>query len=128
MRRIFCILPTSERLQWTLPTLKVLAFVAMYVKILVKRGSSASAKSFQTRMMFAEGRRIFRTEKGYIGSAPATAQKDDSIAIIKGARVPLSLRASLGGREWALIGACYVHGVINGEGFKEDDCIDLHIR
>ena len=58
-------------------------------------------------------RRIFTTEKGYIGVGPADACQGDILCILPGCSVPLVLRR----RQWhhELIGDCYVHGIMDGE-------------
>ncbi|KAH8890228.1 HET-domain-containing protein [Thozetella sp. PMI_491] len=59
------------------------------------------------------GRKMFRTEKGYIGTAPVTIQDGDLICVLKGGQTPYALRREEEG--YRFIGACYVHGVMDGE-------------
>ncbi|KAM3070137.1 hypothetical protein ACMFMF_008490 [Clarireedia jacksonii] len=59
------------------------------------------------------GRRLFRTEKGYLGIAAQTLETGDEIWKIAGAKVPMVLRR--GGNEisnWRLIGEAYVYGLM----------------
>jgi hypothetical protein len=76
-----------------------------------------------TRMLF---RRMFLTEGGYIGVAPPQAREGDSIFLVKGSRVPLVMRPHKDDT-WELIGDCYVHGVMHGEAFQEDECAEIMI-
>ena len=64
-------------------------------------------------------RRLFRTEKGYIGLAPRFADVGDKIAILQGGRVAYALRP-LGGR-WRLMGDAYIHGFMHGEAARDCD-------
>jgi hypothetical protein len=78
------------------------------------------AYGFLTKAPVLLQRRIFRTKKGYIGLASEFAQEGDRIGLFKGGAVPLVARPN--GKRWNLIGDCYVHGIMNGEAFKEEDC------
>lgn len=60
-------------------------------------------------------RDLFRTNNGLLGLCPRTSQPDDSIWLIKGARVPYVLRPHLGRESYTFIGECYVHGAMHGE-------------
>lgn len=59
------------------------------------------------------GRKMFRTKEGYIGTAPVTIQDGDLICVLKGGQTPYALREEKEG--YRFIGACYVHGVMDGE-------------
>lgn len=67
-------------------------------------------------------RRLFGTENGRIGLAPAAARVDDVIAVLPGCSVPMVLRRS-GGR-WKLVGECYMHGIMYGEILDENTSPD----
>ncbi|KAK5047227.1 hypothetical protein LTR84_006749 [Exophiala bonariae] len=68
----------------------------------------------------AAWRRLLSTKTGRMGLAPAGARLGDSIAILVGCDMPLVLRRQeLGG--WIVVGACYVHGVMYGEGILDHD-------
>ena len=64
-------------------------------------------------------RTVFRTKKGYIGLGSIRAGPGDLIAIPKGGKVPLVLRPY--GSKWQMRGDCYVHGVMYGEAFSENE-------
>lgn len=66
-----------------------------------------------TMTQAVSGRRIFRTENGYIGLCPQFAKVGDRIVVFAGGRVPLVLRSS--GKDWRLVGNAYVHGIMKGE-------------
>jgi hypothetical protein len=55
-------------------------------------------------------RRLFKTEKGYIGLGGGVIEVGDSVGIFKGGKLPLLVRPSGEGDKWLLLGASYVHG------------------
>ncbi|EXJ69305.1 uncharacterized protein A1O5_07341 [Cladophialophora psammophila CBS 110553] len=67
------------------------------------------------------------TAKKYLASAPWTAREGDIIVLFAGAHVPFVLRRNLPLEEayYSLIGACYVHGIMDGEAFPQDEA-ELH--
>ena len=72
------------------------------------------------------GRRLFATDRGYIGFGPAEMQKGDHVYILSGGKVPYILRPVSGPRPrtFELVGDCYLHGVMHGEAAGTDD--DYH--
>jgi Heterokaryon incompatibility protein (HET) len=80
----------------------------------------------------ASGRRLARTAKGLLCLVPADTRKSDSIVLAKGGRVPLVIRPSeienCAIKSWTLVGECYVHGIMDGEAFREEDCIEVLLR
>ena len=62
---------------------------------------------------FASGRRIFLTEKGFLGLGPPDCRIGDQLTILLGADFPYLLR--LDGDYYELIGETYVEGIMNGE-------------
>lgn len=68
-------------------------------------------------------RRIFKTDKGYIGIGPGIGEVGDKIALVKGGKMPFVVRPKAG--EWELIGDAYVHGIMNGELWVEDKCLEV---
>ena len=79
---------------------------------------------------FCYGRRLFITQRGFIGIAIETMSKGDAVCIFEGGRVPCILRQLLhfigDGQqapfqvmeEWQLIGDAYLHGAMDGQGYK----------
>ena len=62
-------------------------------------------------------RLLFTTEKGCIGLAPYTAEVGDKVCLLKGAQFPIILRSEK--KHWVLVGESYIHGIMDGEGWRE---------
>lgn len=103
-------------------------------------GTVAYRSLLQSRMLpyasvfskVAAGRRLFRTESGWLGLGPQSMQVGDSIWILAAAPTPFALRKAVdtGANAYELVGEAYVHGAMHGEalGFGEPqwDQIVLH--
>lgn len=63
-------------------------------------------------------RRLFRTNKNYLGIAAESLKKGDAVWVLAGAPVPLVLRPAEN-EAWILVGEAYIHGLMNGEVMKE---------
>lgn len=64
-------------------------------------------------------RRMFISEKGYLGTAPWTAVEGDAIMLVAGGNVPYVFRRSdMREPAWQLIGEAYCHGFMFGEGME----------
>ena len=61
---------------------------------------------------------LYVTAKAYLASVPWTAKAGDIVAVLTGGTMPFILRPA--GNHYRLVGHCYVHGVMNGEAFPED--------
>ncbi|KAK3941792.1 heterokaryon incompatibility protein 6, OR allele [Diplogelasinospora grovesii] len=72
-------------------------------------------------------RRLGGTEKGYLCLLPKATEVGDQLTILKGGRVPVILRPR-GDGTMEFIGEAYVHGIMDGEAFREDNCSDIQIR
>ena len=59
--------------------------------------------------------RFVATAEGYIGLAPRATQPGDIIAVLLGSNTPVVLRPE-SNRRFGVIGSCYVHGLMHGEG------------
>ncbi|PLB34246.1 HET-domain-containing protein [Aspergillus candidus] len=59
--------------------------------------------------------RFVATAEGYIGLVPRATQPGDTIAVFLGSNTPVVLRPE-GDRHFAVIGSCYVHGLMHSEG------------
>lgn len=78
-----------------------------------------------------EVREIFSTKSGLIGIGPPYIQPGDLLCIIIGAQSPFLVRRCMSPTAesapvYELVGDCYVHGLMNGEGLgmgKEEDII-----
>ncbi|KAF2259968.1 hypothetical protein CC78DRAFT_523987 [Lojkania enalia] len=77
------------------------------------------------------GRRLFQTEKGFLGLGPASLKFGDEVWVVYGSKVPILLRSSdvhPEGRYYTMVGAAYVHGIMHGEaakGFTDKDLVDV---
>ena len=72
-------------------------------------------------LMECRGRRLFRTQTGYIGLGPAGLALGDKVVIIEGTTTPFLFRkteskAVTSGMRGTLVGECYVDGIM-----KDDD-------
>ncbi len=87
------------------------------------------ARAFTTNMNHMRGRVALWTQNGLLGLGPPTVQSGDLICIIMGARTPFLLRATVAHRgskpTYHLVGECYVHGLMDGEGLDGGEEQDL---
>ena len=68
------------------------------------------------------GRRICLTSRGYLAHVPAEAEIGDTIAVFLGAIVPFVIRRKPEKTtEHQIVGECYVHGLMKGEGLDLSD-------
>jgi hypothetical protein len=65
-------------------------------------------------------RRLFATEKGFLGIGPWTLQESDAIILVAGADIPYAFRQDKGTNRWRLIGEAYIHGLLNGEASQDE--------
>ncbi|KAI1138198.1 HET-domain-containing protein [Hypoxylon sp. FL0543] len=93
--------------------------------ILFYRRNDQLTLDFRIHLSSLADRRVFRTDKGYIGLGSALAEAGDEIAVVKGAKVPLILRTA--GSHWTLRGDCFVKGIMRGEAYHEDECYRMWI-
>jgi len=86
--------------------------------------AEAMSSDFQFRVQRCISyRRMVRTKKSYLGLALALAHTGDHVALLKGLRTPVVLRPN---REvWEFVGDCYVHGIMNGEAFQEEQGAEI---
>ena len=62
-----------------------------------------------------DGRRIFTSEKGYLGTGPEDVRTGDLVVLVEGAFVPYVLRPVVNKEStFSLVGEAYVHGVMDG--------------
>jgi hypothetical protein len=78
----------------------------------------------------AFSRKVVATRRGYLGLTWRCAEDGDKVCIILGARVPFIIRENAveeeeGVRTYTLVGGCYVHGLMNGEGLKMGEVEDI---
>ena len=66
----------------------------------------------------ADDRRLCLSSKGRIGWVPKKGKEGDVIAVAIGSEIPIVLRPR-GEEEYEVVGACYIHGIMDGEGLDE---------
>ncbi|KAF4500718.1 Heterokaryon incompatibility 6, OR allele [Fusarium agapanthi] len=69
--------------------------------------------------------RMATTCSGYFCLVPWPARASDRIALLRGGRTPYVLRKA--GEKWKILGDCYVHGIMSGEAWNDDKCVDIEI-
>jgi hypothetical protein len=73
---------------------------------------------------------FFVTENGYYGTAPATIKSNDHVVLVSGFQIPLIMRPTREGvNHYKLLGPAFVHGIMSGELWPEEDgdLIDITI-
>jgi hypothetical protein len=122
----------TAALHLCLPSLQATTFRStdmMRVTQLSQRSShklwSPQRRPLARYLTMAFGRKLARTEKGYLALVPAETRIGGSVSLVRGGKAPLVLRPV--GDSWEVIGDCYVHGIMNGEAFNEARCRDIHL-
>lgn len=69
------------------------------------------------------GLTLFITKQGHLGLGPYTIRSGDQVVIMKGGRTPYILRKKRD--HCALVGEYYVHGIMHGEAFGDDDDLEI---
>jgi hypothetical protein len=72
---------------------------------------------------FIMDRRYFASNKEYLGWVPSHAREGDQICAFYGSRYPFVIRPC--GDGWKLIGACFMHGLMEGEAFESLETRDI---
>ena len=91
----------------------------------INLSSPGMVRDFLSRVQTVTwGRKLLMTkEKQYLGLAPGDCQKGDVLCILFGCSVPVILRSYQGSETgqnlFKLIGECYIHGIMNGEGISK---------
>lgn len=70
----------------------------------------------KTTDVFSSYRRYFASDLGYLGWVPRDAQEGDRICAFYGCRFPFVIRPK--GEGFQLVGACYMHGIMEGEAIE----------
>jgi hypothetical protein len=75
------------------------------------------------------GCRFVTTKKGYFGVVPNMTETGDIVAILKGGRVPFIVRRSVARPgAFRLVGECYIHCMMNGEGLSLKSVVKSEFR
>ncbi|KAL8824757.1 MAG: hypothetical protein Q9170_008053 [Blastenia crenularia] len=84
---------------------------------------------FEANYAFLRKRAGLWSKKGLLGLGPTTARGGDLVCIILGANTPFLLRetsaSEVEDRKYQLVGECYIHGLMNGEGLSMGDEQDI---
>lgn len=76
----------------------------------------------------AIGRRLGRAANGWLCLLPGDAEVGDRIILARGGRVPLVIRPLVGVDGcFSFVGEAYIHGIMDGEAFVEEECEDIRI-
>lgn len=73
--------------------------------------------AFTSNLLKNKGRRLYRTETGYLGLGPARMRPGDSLAVFHGGTVPHVLRR-VGDGPWEYLGEAYCDGIMHGEALE----------
>ena len=141
---IYCVL---EGEPMRVGTLKAAQFSSFYnfirthsVPILSEQTSASAASLFEHSSRDADAfnylrrccaknagkRNIFTCQNGSVGSGPPTMKATDQVVLVAGVPVPLILRAQdKGSRTFTLVGPAYVHGMMNGEEWGNEEMCDI---
>jgi hypothetical protein len=76
---------------------------------------------FEIQGRYSLQRRLAWTEKGYLGFVANKTEVGDGVWLCKGSSVPLVLRRE-GEKGWKVVGDAYVHGIMKGEAWREEEC------
>jgi hypothetical protein len=119
-----CIYPAMRTLEacllvaWSMLDLLVVSGCRLLVERLLKIGCRwmelTAAHHFQKSL--AQTRKVKNfclTERGYIGWCPKGARPSDHLCLLTGCKMPFAFRKRDEG--FQLLGACYIHGRMNGE-------------
>ena len=94
------------------------------VAVLQGRMNDPYFKSFYERNISAAALLRFAiTAKGYFALMPSIAEPGDAICVVPGVKTPMLLRRDLDTPDelYNLLGACFVHGIMNGEALGDSD-------
>ncbi|KAF5685233.1 heterokaryon incompatibility (het-6OR allele) [Fusarium circinatum] len=75
---------------------------------------------------YAGQRRVYLTDEGHIGLAFSSALEGDSVWVVSACPVPLVMRPRADGT-YQMIGDSYVHGIMEGEGVKDNSWEEITI-
>lgn len=87
---------------------------------------NVSGQWMQNLLLRAMKRLFCMTDKGYCGIVPPRTCVGDTIAIVRGGRVPLVFRDCGGQDEVMLLGEAYIHGLMNGEAMDGHGFLGQH--
>ncbi|KAK4664073.1 uncharacterized protein QC763_500170 [Podospora pseudopauciseta] len=96
------------------------------VTTFVKMEDDDLPEAFATYTTHTPRRRLGITASKRVCLLPKLTEVGDKVALLRGGRVPMILRPREDG-SMQFVGEAYVHGVMDGEAFHEEECIDFRI-
>ncbi|KAH6696616.1 heterokaryon incompatibility protein [Leptodontidium sp. MPI-SDFR-AT-0119] len=80
---------------------------------------------YQANLLRNAGQTLYLTQKGYVGTGPASTKPGDSVAVFTGGTIPHILRQQ--GLNWTYIGETYCEGIMNGELVQQGEISGVNI-
>jgi hypothetical protein len=80
---------------------------------------------FELQARYTLYRKMVSTSNGHIGLASCQVKAGDAIVLCKGSNVPILLRKLEHCEHWTFVGDIYIHGIMEGQAFKENECRDI---
>ncbi len=71
-------------------------------------------------------RTVARTERGFLALVSIIALPGDGLAVCEGGNIPLVFRVDATSK-LRLLGDSYVHGMMQGQEFRVDQCQDIRV-
>jgi hypothetical protein len=106
------------------PRLHLIIRGVLFVYTLYRRPKDLA--EFMGHSFEAHDRRLAKTEKGRLALVPPSTRTGDRIILLSGGKTPYVARQRSGlPQQWELVGECYVHGIMFGEAWKEDLCVEM---
>lgn len=74
------------------------------------------------------GLRLFRTSDGHLGKSDSSVKEGDIVILLSG--LPLAMVARTAGSKYTLKGPAYIHGIMNGQKWPENETalIDIILK
>jgi hypothetical protein len=97
----------------------------------IPAGDRVKHRLFNESLSHVAQKLLFTTANGYAGLGPRGVKKGDKICLILGAGTPFIIREKEpvgktgNGDMFLLVGECYIHGLMEGEGIKMGKVRDI---
>ncbi|KAI1076087.1 heterokaryon incompatibility protein-domain-containing protein [Whalleya microplaca] len=99
---------------WRIVGVKRGRFLDFYESIASPEEAKDATLFMAAHQAAAYGRRFFVTQDGYFGLGPFQTRSSDRVVALCGGKTPYVLRqctGKKGGKEWRVIGECYIYGI-----------------
>jgi len=81
--------------------------------------NTVAPKEYAPALAGVSSHKLCRTQGGYVGQMPTSAEVGDHICVLPGGIVPFVIRDSVKRPGmFRMVGQCYIHGMMKGEAFK----------